>query len=192
MIDRSVSFHKSFNELLDTFRNIIASTTWFKVSTIQAEQFFASHPYIIELPCSVLPGQSIKVDKSILRLVAKEGFNQQTPIFTKTLINSYRVFTVAIKDIIWKEDDFKPYLSRPELQFLKHLRNASAHSNKFYWGRGKERERVLKQLPLLWRGKEITKSLEGTEAFMEFVKPGDIFVLLADISALIDGATRSP
>lgn len=183
MLDQPLNFHNSLNSLLDTFRNVIASLTWLKVSVKEAKKFYESYPYIIELVCSVT-GQVIKVDKSIFELINKEGFNQKTPLYSQTLINFYRVFTIAVKDIIWKEKDFKKLLQKDELQFLRHLRNASAHNNSFYWGEGVEREKTISKLPVLWRDKKIKITLENTPVYMDFMKPGDIFLLLSDISGL--------
>ncbi len=185
MHDQPLKFHKSFNDLLDTFRNVLVSTVWLKVSIEQAENYFKPFPYVITLPCSV-SNQEIKVDKSILKFVKAEGFNKKTPLFSQTLANFYRVFTIAVKDIIWGEKDFEKLLKNEELQFLQHLRNASAHNNNFYWGEGVSREKTLLRLPVSWRGKQIEEKLENTLVYMDFMKPGDIFILLSDISNLAD------
>lgn len=182
--DQPLTFHKCFDGLLDTFRNVIGSMTWLKVSAEEAKKFYISYPYLIELDCSVT-SQKIKVDKSILELIQKEGFNQKTPLFSKTLINFYRVFTIAIQDIISEEQDFQPFLQKDELQFFRHLRNASAHSNKFFWGKGERRKRTIKKLPVSWRNKIIVEKMEENSLYMDFIGPGDIFVLLADISLLV-------
>ena len=184
MPDQPLHFHRSFDSLLDTFRNVIAGITWLKASTQQAKQFYADWPYIITLACSVTD-KEIKVDKSILSLVEREGFNQPTPLYSQTLINFYRVFTIAIKDIIWEEADFSQLHEKPELQFLKHIRNASAHDNQFYWGAGQQRTNTLSKLPVIWRDKEINENLENNSLYMNFLKPGDLFVLLADVSSLV-------
>jgi hypothetical protein len=185
MSDQPLKFHNSFDNLLDTFRNVITSITWLKFSVEEANKFFKIYPYIIELACSVV-SQDIKLDKSILKLVKEEGFNQQTPLYNQTLINFYRVFTIAINDIILEEKDFKSLLQKDELRFLRHLRNASAHNNSFYWGKGKQRKKTISKLPVSWRGKQIEEKLENTPAYMDFIKPGDIFILLSDISNLAD------
>ena len=181
--DVPLRFHQSLDDLLDTFRNVITSMTWLKVSVESAERFYEDYPYIIELPASV-SSQLIKIDKSILSLVKREGFNRATPLYSKAMVNLYRVFTIAAKDIVWEQDDFKPFLKTPELQFLRHLRNASAHDNQFFWGLGGQRKTTLQQLPVSWRGKVIEERLEGSELYMDFFKPGDIFLLLSDISSL--------
>ncbi len=129
--------------------------------------------------------EEIKLDKSILNLIKQENMNGPVPLYSQTLINFYRAFTIAIKDIIWEEPDFKSFLNNDKLQFLKNLRHASAHSNKFYLGRGKERTKTISKLPISWRGKVIEEKLEGTKLYFDFMKPGDLFLLLSDISELI-------
>ena len=176
--DQPLQFHNSFDKLLDDFRNIIASVTWLKVSTRQAEDFYKNFPYIIELPSS-LSEKKIKVEKSILKLIERDSR------YSSTLINFYRIFTIAIKDIIWEEADFESYLQNEIFQFLRHLRNACAHNNQFYWGRGNQRASTVQKLPMSWRGKIIEESIEGSNLYMDFMKPGDIFMLLSDISAVL-------
>ena len=182
--DQPLNFHKSLNDLVDTFRNVIASMTWLKASAKDAQEFYKNYLYITELASSVA-SQEIKVDKSILPLIEKESFGGPTPLFTQTLINFYRVFTVAAKDILWEDAEFQRFLQRPELLFLRHLRNASAHDNTFFWGNGRQRTNTIQKLPVSWRGKVIEEKLEGFTLYMDFMKPGDIFFLLSDISSLV-------
>ena len=181
--DQPMRFHKSLDPLIDTFRAVITGMTWLKVSIKEAESFFQKHPNIIELTCSVTH-KTVKVGKDILSLIEKEGLEQPV-LYNQTLINFYRIFTIAIKDIIWEEADFSQLHEKPELQFLKHLRNASAHNNRFYFGTGQQRASTLSKLPVVWRGKEINETLENTPLYMNFLQPGDLFYLLADISKLV-------
>jgi len=37
----------------------------------------------------------------------------------------------------------------------------------------------------MWRNKDIRKGLEGKLLYMDFMKPGHIFILLFDISKLV-------
>jgi len=186
-IDKRIAFHKSINELLDSFRVAIAASTWLQFSVTDAKRNLKSFPYLIHLTCSVTD-KVIKIDKTILDLIEIEGFNKKTPLYTKTLINFYRIFTIAIKDIIWKEPEFRNLLNKPELQFLYHLRNASAHNNLFFWGSGKKRK-IPKSI--FWRNKEIKKGIENNQLYMEFMKPGDLFILLSDISNLVPSLLNS-
>ena len=187
MSDQPLHFHKSLDSLLDTFRNVITAMTWLKVTVKNAQSFYGNHPHIIGLACSVTD-QEIKIDKSILSLIEGEGFNKETPLYSQTLINFYRIFTIAIKDIIWEELDFLNLRNNPELQFLKHVRNASAHNNKFYWGEKWQRAQTIRSLPVVWRDKEINEGLENTPLYMDFFKPGDLFILLADIGELVSSS----
>lgn len=182
MQDQPLNFHKSLVQLLDSFRNVIAGMTWLKVSVKDAQLFFAQEQNILSLSCSVTD-KYIKVGKSILSMIEEEGLDEPV-LYNQTLINSYRIFTIAIKDIVWEEPDFSNLLNKPELQFLRHIRNASAHNNQFFWGTGQEKIRTLSKLPLIWRGKEIKDELEGTKLYMDFLQPGDLFYLLSDISSL--------
>lgn len=183
-IDKPLEYHISFRELLDAFRNTIAANTWLKVSVTGAKKYFEKYPYVITLPCSTIWGQEVKIDKTIFNLIEREGFNEKTPIFTETLVNFYRIITIAIKDIIWEEPDFQNILSLPELQFLRHIRNASAHNNSFFWGKGKQHQDTINKLPVSWRNKTIEEKLEGDTLYMNFMAPGDLFILLSDITDL--------
>ena len=187
--DIPLHFHPSFNELLDSFRNIIASMAWLKASGESAQRYFAPYPYIIELSCTSTD-MLLKVDKSILTAVQREGAEGKTLLFTRTLVNFYRILTIALKDIVWEEPDFQPWLQRAEFQFLRHLRNASAHNNRFFFGRGREREKTLQKLPVVWRTKTISEDIEDTELYMSYLGPGDLFVLLSDISSTVRGAEK--
>ena len=158
--------------------------TWTKASIKDAIKFFNQNPYIITLSCSVTD-EVVKIDKSILSLIENEGFNHATPLYSKTLINFYRILTIAVMDIIFEEEEFKPYLKSDELKFLRHIRNTSAHGNKFYWGKGRQRKKTLKSFPIQWRGKIIEESLENKSLYMDFMVPGDIFILLSDINSLV-------
>ena len=101
MDDKPLHFHHSFGSLLDTFRNVITAITSLKALIKNAQLFYKDFPYIISLTSSV-PNMEIKIDKNILSLIESEGFNNKTPLYSQTLINFYRIFTIAIKDVIWE------------------------------------------------------------------------------------------
>ena len=181
-IDEKIEFHKSLYGLLDSFRAAIAALIYLQISSPVAKKRFESSQYLINLVCSVTD-KVVKIDKTILDLVEMEGFQGKAPLYSKTLIDFYRIFTIAVKDILWEEQDFQKLLNSQELEFLRHLRNASAHNNSFFWGTGKKRKIPY---PIKWRTKTIEESLEGKPLYMEFMKPGDLFILLADISKLVN------
>lgn len=183
MKDKPIFFHNSISNILDSFKFSILSAFWLQASHKNISLYFKKYPYICTLACSVTTDE-VKIDKSLLRLIEKPQSVPNTPVLSDTLINLYRIFVIAVKDLIWEHDDFLELKKSNELQFLRHIRNGCAHSNQFYWGKGKERERTIKKFPISWRGKVIEEKLEGQKVFFNFFAPGDIFVLLADISSL--------
>ena len=62
-----------------------------------------------------------------------------TPLFASTLANLCRVLTISAKDIIEEHPDFSGATTAELFQFLRHVRNAAAHENRFYFGVGKQR-----------------------------------------------------
>jgi len=185
MTDQPLIYHQSFSPLLSSFQNIIVGITWLKATIKSSKAYHKKWPYIITLPCSVTD-EEVKIDKSILTKIEKEGYNKATPLYTRTLISAYRMFTISVNDIVWEESDFSAFHDCEQLQFLRHIRNASAHNNKFYWGKGQQRKNTLSKLPVSWNGKIINKELENELLYMDFLKPGDLFILLSDISKLVN------
>jgi len=182
-IETELPFHISFREFLDTFRYAITANTWFISSIDSAKNHFEEHNHLITLACSFNPNQKVHIDKTIFNLVETENPNQISPMFSKTMINFYRIITIALKDIIWNEDDFQKFLEFPEFQYFRHIRNASAHYNSFFWGtHKKQRELTIKKLPVTWRDKTIEENIEGRKLYMDFMQPGDLFILLSDIT----------
>ncbi|PZC49151.1 MAG: hypothetical protein C1O27_000520 [Chloroflexi bacterium] len=88
------------------------------------------------------------------------------------MISAYQ----AIKD----KHSIKACDDRPAVEFLRHVRNASAHGNVFYL-KGKEPRKQAG-----WRGKEIIKPLDGTTLLYSFLKPGDVLQLVDDVFQLVD------
>lgn len=182
--NQPMQFHESLRGLFTTFRNVITAISWLKCSVKQAQQFFPASIAMINLTSSF--GESIVISRSILNEVESEGINQKAPLYSQTMINFYRIFTIAAKDIICQVPDFQNFKKNPELKFLRHLRNASAHHNKFFWGNKKDQHhKTIQKLPVSWRNKVIEEKLEGSTLYMDFMKPGDIFFLLSDISKLV-------
>ena len=70
----------------------------------------------------------------------------------------------------------------PQVKFLEHLRNASAHGNKFHFYHP---EKLTKSGEISWRGKMIDKNLQGKNLFPDFFSYGDFGFLFHDISELI-------
>lgn len=94
------------------------------------------------------------------------------PIFNEIIISAFA--TLQTKYGIKAGD------ARPEVEFLRHARNASAHGNVFTI-RGKE-----PIMPAKWNGKEISRDLNGTVLIYKFLKPGDVLRLIDNVFQLVD------
>jgi hypothetical protein len=70
-------------------------------------------------------------------------------------------------------------LAHPEIEFLRHVRNAASHGGRWYFT---DRE---PSRPANWRGKSIDKNMHDKLLFVADFPPGDIFVLLSDIEQLL-------
>lgn len=74
---------------------------------------------------------------------------------------------------------------RAEVVFLRHLRNASSHGNRFNFYRDSARKHFVDPGGVQWRAKTITKDLQDEAAFPGFFSAGDFAYLFEDISALL-------
>lgn len=183
--DKLLYFHPSFRDTLKTFRSSIASISWLLLSINDSILYYEKYKYITMFDSSVVKDE-VKIDKSILELIRNDNLFSKDSCCSKSLVDLCRVFTITFKDLVWENDDFKEKLNSDEIQFLRYIRNASAHGNKFYWGKNeKERERTIKNFPITWREKKIEENLEGRSIFFDFLAPGDLFILLSDISVLV-------
>lgn len=181
--DVPLSFHRSFDGILDSFRTAIAALTWLRAAPDAAQRHFAPWHYIITFDCTVSE-TSIKVDKSAFVAFHNDSTTLDTPLFAATLSNLCRVITIAVRDIVVEHPDFTAAHDTDVFRFLRHVRNAAAHENCFYFGAGRQRERTLSGLPVRWRNKTIDESVEGKPLFHSFIGTGDLMWLLADVSAL--------
>lgn len=189
-MERNVKYHKSISDLTKSYRRGIAAMVWLQSSVGQAKKELKGYKHIIALPCSCegYKGKFVQLGKNILDEVEKEGVNGLAPLFGESMVNYSRIFTIAVKDVIWQEPDFAPFLQRTEFQFLRYIRNACSHGGEFYFGAGQERIKALKKLPIVWRGKEINRDIEGKKVFPDLLSEGDLFVLLDDISICVQKA----
>lgn len=181
--DTPLKFHASFDGLIDSFRTMIASLTWLRASPEMAEKHFASWPYVLTLDCSA-SDKVVKVDKSAFVAFRADAAAPGTPLFASTLGNLCRVMIISVKDIISEHPDFAKAKDDEMYRFLRHVRNAAAHGNRFYFGKGKQRDRTLATLPTRWRNKTIDDSVEESRLFLDFLGAGDLLFLLSDVSAL--------
>lgn len=69
----------------------------------------------------------------------------------------------------------------PVLEFIRHIRNALGHGNKFHF-LGKEPSRAAEL-----RGRALSKQLNGQQVFFDFMALGDAFDLLEDAEVHLKG-----
>lgn len=181
--DNPLCLHPSFSEIVDLFRTMVAALAWLRAAPEAAQQHFAPWPYVITLDCTV-SDKSIKLDKSAFVAFSVDSASADTHLFAATLVNLCRVITISVRDIVADHLDFADVQSEEVLQFLRHIRNAAAHENRFYFGSGRRRERTLQGLPVRWRNKAIEASTKGKLLFHTFLGAGDLMWLLSDVSAL--------
>lgn len=95
------------------------------------------------------------------------------------LVNTARIMSIAIYDILIFSEYHK-YIQREEIfRFVKHIRNGAAHNNKFYFSSS------LTNI-VTWRDLRITDSLKGKGVFPEFISPQHLIFLMKDISDIIE------
>lgn len=79
------------------------------------------------------------------------------------------VFSGAIAFVYELSREAGVHNTRPECQFLRHLRNAVSHGNRFYFKRGQPNR------PAKFKEFEITSALKGTpNVLFDFLWPGDV------------------
>jgi len=82
--DIPLAFHPSFNEIIDSFRTIIAALTWLRAAPEAAQKHFAPWHHVITFDCTVSE-KSIKVDKSAFVAFTTDSRAPGTPLFAATL-----------------------------------------------------------------------------------------------------------
>jgi hypothetical protein len=80
---------------------------------------------------------------------------------------------------------FESIKNQVPVQFLYHLRNASAHGNRFNFFRDRNRTRFRDPGTVQWNKKTIDKALQDMPAFPDFFAAGDFAYLLEDVSQLM-------
>ena len=69
--------------------------------------------------------------------------------------------------------------SHPEIEFLRHSRNAASHGGKWSFKNGEPRRTAE------WRGVRITDELEGKPYWEVGIEPGDILLLIWDVEQIL-------
>jgi len=128
-------------------------------------------------------GSSVRDDINLYLEVLENEFDSYYLLLVADLINiPLRMLVISAYEITKDEH----YSNDPLWQFFRHVRNASAHNNKFTFTKNEPR------YPALWRSKSISRDLAGTHLFNSdpsmkpdsknfFLMPADILLMLNDI-----------
>jgi hypothetical protein len=95
------------------------------------------------------------------------------------MIRHSRLLTVLLYDLLFDKNYYNKINKTEIFKFVKHLRNGSAHNNKFNF-EGK----AIKEVE--WRGKIIKECEEGKQVFGRFIYLPDLLILVNDISDKLD------
>lgn len=92
-----------------------------------------------------------------------------------------RLMSIAIFDFL-QSSRYQKDLNQTEIfRFAKHIRNGTAHNNKFNF----TKEELIGK-PARWQDKVINISLKGKTVIPDFINPVMLLFLMSDISELIE------
>ncbi|MFA5532156.1 MAG: hypothetical protein WDA13_00965 [Candidatus Shapirobacteria bacterium] len=95
--------------------------------------------------------------------------------------NIGRLMAISIFDFL-QFSKYNNQLCNEEIyRFAKHIRNGSAHNNRFNFYKDDFIEK-----PAKWKNKTIEFLLKGKEVIPKFINPIELIFLMSDISKLID------
>ena len=69
-----------------------------------------------------------------------------------------------------------------EFQFLRHIRNGAAHNNRFNLKDEKGEWKILENEIVKWNGMEISRKLQGSAVFNDFISLFSVFLLAKHFS----------
>jgi hypothetical protein len=69
----------------------------------------------------------------------------------------------------------------PEIEFFRHLRNAASHGGVWNFRQNEPRPDRAAE----WRGRTISRALQGTPIWDVGIQPGDVLVLLWDVEQVL-------
>ncbi len=140
-------------------------------------------------PCLETSTPGVQIESSYI----KNGEKQDLCIQTLEMIKSYKeegfdspqnlrnsfnqinsMFLISMWALLCEKSKFNDIRNRPDVQFFRHVRNASAHSNTFNYSQ--------LNIEAVWRDKRLSMDLSGTKLFPDYLKDADPFLLILDIN----------
>lgn len=102
------------------------------------------------------------------------------------MIFTGKAMTIFIYQLLESSDYIETVKNDGEFYFLTHIRNGAAHNNKFdlkhRFGKMKGQWRIQEDETIKWNDKEITRKVQETTVFNDFISLGNIFLLAEHFS----------
>jgi len=174
-MDRPVVIDEVFNLGLDVYTTMFGGLIAPKLCESALSDSLKDFPALVALDSSF--SNDIFIDKNNYLSIAKTEKRAQD--VTNATLSMIIVFTY---ESLKSSSHFEKVKDKEEVKFLRHLRNAAAHGNKFHFYNG---TRLADPGIVSWRTKTIDISIQGQTAFPNFFKHGDLGFLLEDISSIV-------
>lgn len=171
-----------FAPFIDAF--ILGASGVVSMHSADKNQIFSGSQFILDFVSRV--DDDIHMDRNhVLKLLTEDYIaTGDTPHTTDYLRVACQMLTISTRAWLESIDKFREIRHQPEVEFFRHIRNASAHGNTFRFKKYKDgQEEPVRSA--VWRKIEITKKMEGTRLFFEFLSAGDLIYLLDDIGSLL-------
>lgn len=111
----------------------------------------------------------------------KDCFNTQMNILEEMVFMG-KAMSILTYDFL-SNSKYNNQINRDnDFQFLRHIRNGAAHSNKFNLKDEKGNWKIEETEAIEWNGKKINRKIQGKEVFNGFISVFEIFLLVEDFS----------
>ena len=175
---RPVYTHKVFNLAIDTLTCVWGGLLLPKLCWNELGTALAPYPHLVSFESSIDEDTHLSKDNyfsicSSDKRVQEVGNNAccMVALFAFETLKTHSTYDTIRNEV--------------PVKFLYHLRNASAHGNRFNFCLDRARNRFQDPGVLKWRNKTIDKSLQEHQAFTDFFGAGDFGYLFEDISKIM-------
>jgi hypothetical protein len=93
--------------------------------------------------------------------------------FNLEILGGYLLTLISMAGDQLRRNDY--FDKTPELEFMRHLRNALSHGNKFHFLGGEPHR------PASFQGYSLDASMHGQPVFFDYILPGDVLELMEHI-----------
>ena len=183
MDERPYKVSEIFQDILNTYRICFLGTMSLHVPEVQ--RHFLSIPDGKDTAgiTTSFPSENFGFSiKNTIRKMQADGSMPQQVLTAKSVNMLIQALAIAsyelLKESLIQAGLWETLCGKSVMQFFYHIRNGCAHNNQFDFRYGVKQKAE-------WRGKEISPSLQGQTVIGDFLKGGDLFLLLEDISRLV-------